>query len=99
MPEFQFGLVSCLVRYLEPNEDVFSPWVYHLTKECTLPVSSLASSSTKMPPPVFRGVPLPVLTNERHYNWVFTHRSVVAIPAAVRVADSVTEDYERWANT
>jgi len=49
-----------------------------------------------MPPSVFRGVPLPELTNDDHFKWVFTHRSVVTIPSSVRVADSDPEDYERW---
>lgn len=50
-----------------------------------------------MPPSVFRGVPLPELTNDDHFKWVFTHRSVVAIPASVRVTEAATGDYERCA--
>lgn len=50
-----------------------------------------------MPPSIFRGAPLPELTNDQHFKWVFTHRSVVAIPASVRVTEAATEDYERWA--
>lgn len=49
-----------------------------------------------MPLPVFRGVPLPILTNEKHFKRVLTHRSVVAISASVRVAETPPEDYERW---
>ena len=49
-----------------------------------------------MPPSVFRGMPLPELTNEEHFEWVFTHPSVANIPSSVRVADSTMEDYERW---
>ena len=50
-----------------------------------------------MPPSVFRGVPLPELTDYDHFKWVFTHRSVEAIPASVRVTEAATGDYERWA--
>ena len=50
-----------------------------------------------MPPSVFRGVPLPELTNDEHFKWVFSHRSVMTIPASVRVTEATTEDYERWA--
>lgn len=46
-------------------------------------------------PPSFRGVTLPELRNDKHINWVFTHRSAVTIPSAVRVTGA-TEDYERW---
>ena len=49
-----------------------------------------------MPPSIFRGVPLPELTNEEHFEWVFTHPSVAAIPPSVRAAESVMGDYERY---
>ena len=63
-------------------------WLPHPPKERAL----------QMPPPVFRDVPLPELTNDEHYKWVFTHRSAVTIPSSVRVTESATEDYERWAS-
>jgi hypothetical protein len=50
-----------------------------------------------MPQAVYRGVPLPELTNDKDFTWVFTHRSVVTIPSSVRITEAATEDYERWA--
>lgn len=47
-------------------------------------------------PPVFRGSPLPDLTNESHLQWVFTHRGVFDIPATARITESESEDYERY---
>ena len=49
-----------------------------------------------MPPPVFRGSPLPELTSEAHSQWVFTHRGVFDIPANARMTEWVAEDYERY---
>lgn len=49
-----------------------------------------------MPLPVFRGSPLPELTNEAHSQWVFTHRGVFDIPANARMTEWAAEDYERY---
>lgn len=63
---------------------------------CLLPDSPhLRKQHPLRMPPVFRGVPLPELTNDEHFKWVFTHRSIVTIPASVRVTEATTEDYER----
>ena len=56
----------------------------------------MANLPYAIPPAIFRDSPLPVLTNEAHSQWVFTHRGVFDIPATARITESVSEDYERY---
>ncbi len=56
----------------------------------------MANLPYTMPPAIFRGCPLPDLTNEAHSQWVFTHRGVFDIPATARITETVSEDYERY---